>query len=165
MKTTMRSMQYSVSLLATCALSVPALASSVPFGAASAYNVVALGGSSAALTGNVSTSSDIGGRVAAAGAVTLGTTIGSEVLLGDPLWATTGPAAASGSLTGYATAVAAAIRVSFGPSLLAGLDDDRRPAVESEVFGRRYPQAIADRGGSLFAWRLAILAVTSPSDS
>lgn len=88
-----------------------------------------------------------------------------EVVLGDPLWAATGPDSAAGSVTGYAAAVAAAIRVSFGPSLLAGVGEDRRPAVEAELFGRRYPDAIADRGVSLFAWRVAILAIASPAGS
>ena len=85
-----------------------------------------------------------------------------EVVLGDPLWSTTGPAAANGSIAAYTTAVSAAIRVSFGPALLAPVGDDRRSAVETELFETRYPAAIVARGEALFAWRLAVLAVQSP---
>jgi choice-of-anchor A domain-containing protein len=58
-----------------------------PFGAASAYNLVALGTVDAKgntiIAGNISTSADVTGRVAAAGMVLTGTTIGSS-LNGDP---------------------------------------------------------------------------------
>ena len=54
-----------------------------PFGAASAYNVVALGSVDAQgntlLTGNISDNSDITGRVAASGMFLQGTTIGSDL--------------------------------------------------------------------------------------
>jgi choice-of-anchor A domain-containing protein len=58
-----------------------------PFGVASAYNLVALGTvdshGNTVIAGNISTQADITGRVAAAGVVTNGTTIGSN-LYADP---------------------------------------------------------------------------------
>ena len=60
------------------ALAAPAWAD--PFGAASAYNLVALGSSS--YTGNVTAGADVGGRIAAAGTVSsgqYGSTIGSSL--------------------------------------------------------------------------------------
>lgn len=58
-----------------------------PFGVASAYNLVALGTVDAKgntiIAGNISTNADVTGRVAAAGMVLTGTTIGSS-LNGDP---------------------------------------------------------------------------------
>jgi choice-of-anchor A domain-containing protein len=53
-----------------------------PFGAASAFNLVALGNGST--PGNIGTNSDVGGRIAAAGEVTQATTIGSS--LGSDPW-------------------------------------------------------------------------------
>lgn len=53
-----------------------------PFGAASAYNLVALGGTLAdgtMSTGNVSTQAEVTGRIAAAGQVLNGTTVGSSL--------------------------------------------------------------------------------------
>lgn len=49
-----------------------AWATTIPFGTLSAYNVVAL-------TGNISTASDIGGRAAAAGELTVSTTVGEQL--------------------------------------------------------------------------------------
>ncbi|HEU4636554.1 MAG TPA: choice-of-anchor A family protein [Edaphobacter sp.] len=58
-----------------------------PFGVASAYNLVALGTvdshGNTVIAGNIATNADITGRVAAAGMVTSGTTIGSN-LYSDP---------------------------------------------------------------------------------
>lgn len=58
-----------------------------PFGVASAYNLVALGTvdshGNTVIAGNIATNADITGRVAAAGMVTKGTTIGSN-LYSDP---------------------------------------------------------------------------------
>ncbi len=58
-----------------------------PFGVASAYNLVALGTvdshGNTLIAGNISTSADVTGRIAAAGIVLTGTTIGSS-LNGDP---------------------------------------------------------------------------------
>jgi choice-of-anchor A domain-containing protein len=64
-----------------------------PFGVASAYNLVALGTvdshGNAVIAGNIATNADITGRVAAAGMVTSGTTIGSN-LYSDP-WGSLAP--------------------------------------------------------------------------
>jgi choice-of-anchor A domain-containing protein len=58
-------------------------ASSMPFGIASAYNLVALGtvdaNGNTLIAGNISTNADITGRVAAANKITAGTTIGSSL--------------------------------------------------------------------------------------
>jgi choice-of-anchor A domain-containing protein len=58
-------------------------AASMPFGIASAYNLVALGtvdaNGNTLIAGNISTNADITGRVAAANQVTVGTTIGSSL--------------------------------------------------------------------------------------
>jgi choice-of-anchor A domain-containing protein len=58
-------------------------ASSMPFGVASAYNLVALGtvdtNGNTVIAGNISTNSDVTGRVAAANMITTGTTIGSHL--------------------------------------------------------------------------------------
>jgi choice-of-anchor A domain-containing protein len=64
-------------LLAATFAAFPAVcrADTAPFGVASAYNLVAL-------TGNVSTTADVTGRIASAGSVAGGTTIGSS--LGNP---------------------------------------------------------------------------------
>ena len=67
-------------MFAAFAFTLPAIASNIPFGVASAYNVVALGVSgSSSLTGTIADFADITGRVAAANAVTLGTTFGSSL--------------------------------------------------------------------------------------
>ena len=58
-------------------------AASMPFGVASAYNLVALGtvdtNGNTVIAGNISTNSDVTGRVAAANMITTGTTIGSHL--------------------------------------------------------------------------------------
>ena len=78
--------------------------------------------------------------------------------LGDPLWER-----ADGS-PAYASAVAAALRVSFGPSLLQGLDADRRAVVATELFDRHLAGAIAAAPpGPWFDWRLALLLVAKPA--
>ncbi len=64
-------------MVAGLAWSLPAMASTAPFGVLSAYNVVALGDT--VLTGNISDSADITGRVAAANMVLSGTTFGSSL--------------------------------------------------------------------------------------
>jgi len=73
-------------LLLTVAFSLSAgisHASSLPFGIASAYNLVALGTVDAnghtLIAGNISTNADVTGRVAAANQITVGTTIGSSL--------------------------------------------------------------------------------------
>ncbi|MBS1815533.1 MAG: choice-of-anchor A family protein [Acidobacteria bacterium] len=76
-------MKLAVALVALSGLSAFSHADTLPFGAASAYNLVALGSTngsgSVVLAGNISTSADITGRVAAANMVTAGTTIGSSL--------------------------------------------------------------------------------------
>lgn len=75
-------------LLTAAVLSLPlsasvSHASSLPFGVASAYNLVALGTvdshGNTVIAGNISTNADVTGRVAAANKVTVGTTIGSSL--------------------------------------------------------------------------------------
>lgn len=77
-------------LVALSALSAISHADSLPFGAASAYNLVALGSVNSSggtiLAGNIGTSADVTGRVAAASMITVGTTIGSS-LNSDPFGA------------------------------------------------------------------------------
>lgn len=78
-------MKHRALLLAVFLGSLPSVCKAdgvAPFGIASAYNLVAL-------TGNISTNADITGRVAAAGVVTNGTTIGSN-LYSDP-WGSLAP--------------------------------------------------------------------------
>src|ERR1700709_2212362 len=76
--------------LATTLASLPAVCKAdgiSPFGVASAYNLVALGTvdshGDTVISGNISTQADITGRIAAAGMVLTGTTVGSN-LYGDP---------------------------------------------------------------------------------
>jgi len=74
---------FLVSLLGLSLVSVAARADSVnPFGAASAYNLVALGGvntKGVAVAGTINTQADITGRIAAADKVLSGTTVGSSL--------------------------------------------------------------------------------------
>jgi choice-of-anchor A domain-containing protein len=74
---------FLLSLLGLVLISVAARADSVnPFGAASAYNLVALGGVNThgvAVAGTISTQADITGRIAAADKVLNGTTVGSSL--------------------------------------------------------------------------------------
>jgi hypothetical protein len=73
--------------------------------------------------------------------------------VGDPLWRQTGESA-------YPTAVAAALRVSFGPSLLQGLDPDRRASVAGDLFDRHLADAIAAQPPEpWFDWRLAVMVI------
>ncbi len=79
--------------------------------------------------------------------------------LGDPLWEQTGGAGGSD----YAATVAAALRVSFGPSLLQGLDPDRRSSVGAELFDGHLARAIAaEPPGPWFEWRLAVMVIAKP---
>jgi choice-of-anchor A domain-containing protein len=72
-------------LLLTASLSFAGVcqAATMPFGIASAYNLVALGtvdaNGNTLIAGNISTNADITGRVAAANKITAGTTIGSSL--------------------------------------------------------------------------------------
>ena len=73
--------------------------------------------------------------------------------VGDPLWRQTGG-------TAYPATVAAALRVSFGPSLLQDLDPDRRATVATELFDRHLAYAIATQPpGPWFDWRLAVMVI------
>ncbi|MEJ2866681.1 hypothetical protein WCD74_02835 [Actinomycetospora sp. OC33-EN08] len=73
------------------------------------------------------------------------------VELGDPLWE-------QSSGGDYAQAVAAAIRVSFGPSLLQGLEPQRRKTVATALFDDHLARAIATAPpGPWFEWRLAVM--------
>lgn len=75
--------RLAAALVALSALSAISHADSLPFGAASAYNLVALGSVNSSggtvLAGNIGTSADVTGRVAAANMITAGTTIGSSL--------------------------------------------------------------------------------------
>ncbi|WP_018331874.1 hypothetical protein [Actinomycetospora chiangmaiensis] len=74
-----------------------------------------------------------------------------HVDLGDPLWQQSGGA-------GYAQAVAAAIRVSFGPSLLHALEPQRRETVAAALFDDHLARAIAAAPpGPWFDWRVAVM--------
>jgi hypothetical protein len=76
--------------------------------------------------------------------------------LGDPLWQQSGPDA-------YPAAVAAALRVSFGPALLQGLDPDRRSVVATELFDGHLARAIAAQPPEpWFDWRLAVMVIAKP---
>lgn len=76
-------MKHFAALLLFSALSAVSYADPLPFGAASAYNLVALGSVNSSggtvLAGNISTHADVTGRVAAANMVTAGMTIGSSL--------------------------------------------------------------------------------------
>ena len=85
-----------------------------------------------------------------------------EILrLGDPVWMQTG----GGERSAYAQAVAAAIRVSFGPSLLAPVPDDQRQALAARLFDDALPAAIeAEPAEPWFDWHLALLTIAAPMD-
>ncbi|WP_157970816.1 hypothetical protein [Nakamurella deserti] len=77
--------------------------------------------------------------------------------IGDPLWDQT----RSGG--DYPTAVAAALRVSFGPALLQTLAADRRPLIAARLFDGHLARAIAEQPAEpWFHWRLAVLVVAKP---
>lgn len=82
--------------------------------------------------------------------------------LGDPLWHQTRRADPDGP-AGYPATVAAALRVSFGPSLLQGLDPDRRGAVAHALFDGHLARAIAAAPPApWFDWRLAVMVIAKP---
>lgn len=82
------------------------------------------------------------------------------VRLGDPLWDQT----RSGEPGAYARAVAAAIRVSFGPSLLAPVPADQREALSARLFDDALAAAIsAQPAEPWFDWHLVLLTVTAPT--
>jgi hypothetical protein len=65
-------------------------------------------------------------------------------------------------LTRYADRVVEALRVSFGPSLLAPIQAHRRPAIEAELFSR-VRSAVEDEGARLFEWHVAIMTIAAES--
>lgn len=77
-----------------------------------------------------------------------------EVILGDPIAERN-----DGDRAQYARAVAEAIRVSFGPSLLAAIPPGDRAAIEHELFTERLTAAIGDDTTVGFEWRLAIMSL------
>lgn len=77
--------------------------------------------------------------------------------VGDPLWEQT----RSGG--DYPTAVAAALRVSFGPALLQSVAADRRSQIAAELFDGHLARAIARQPAApWFDWRLAVLVIAKP---
>jgi hypothetical protein len=79
--------------------------------------------------------------------------------IGDPLWRQARESG-GGRPSAYPAAVAAALRVSFGPSLLQDLDPDRRDTVATELFDRHLAGAIAaQRPEPWFDWRLAVMVI------
>lgn len=78
--------------------------------------------------------------------------------LGDPLWEQTRDAGRAESI-GYPAAAAAALRVSFGPSLLQGLHPDRRSTVASQLFDHLAESIAAQQPEPWFDWRLAVMVI------
>ena len=74
-------MKIALLLVAACLTPAVCVADTLPFGQASAYNLVALGtvdsSGNTVIAGTIATNADIGGRIAAADQVLIGTTIGS----------------------------------------------------------------------------------------
>jgi len=94
-----------------------------------------------------------------------------EHRLGDPLWnavhdrnrTDSRDDAGNSADAAYARSVAQALRVSFGPSLLAGLPESRRPAVAAELFDNRLNNAILeDPGRPWFDWQLTVMVIAKP---
>lgn len=79
----------------------------------------------------------------------------NEVILGDPIAEQN-----DGDRAQYASAVAEAIRVSFGPSLLAATPPADRAAIEHELFTERLTAAIDEDTSVGFEWRLAIMSLS-----
>lgn len=82
--------------------------------------------------------------------------------IGDPLWQQTRRGDRD-SAPDYPATVAAALRVSFGPSLLCGLDQDRNRIVAAELFDGHLARAIATQPPEpWFDWRLAVMVIVKP---
>ncbi|PHV67562.1 hypothetical protein CSW57_07720 [Williamsia muralis] len=79
-----------------------------------------------------------------------------EVVLGDPI----AEQNVEGDRGQYARDVAEAIRVSFGPSLLAAIPHEDRAAIEHELFTERLTDAINQDTTVGFDWRLAIMMLS-----
>jgi hypothetical protein len=81
------------------------------------------------------------------------------VRLGDPLWEQT----RDGDPSAYARAAAAAVRVSFGPSLLASVPSDQREALSVRLFDQAFAEAISSEPAEpWFDWHLALLSIAAP---
>jgi len=63
----------------------------------------------------------------------------------------------------YARAVAAALRASFGPSLLSGIHSASKDDVATELFDRRVYESVRVANRPLFDWYLAVLTIAAPS--
>jgi hypothetical protein len=82
------------------------------------------------------------------------------VRLGDPLW----EQSRKGDPSAYARAVAAAVRVSFGPSLLASVPATQRPELSRRLFDEALVAAVSGQPAEpWFDWHLVLLTVTSPA--
>ena len=93
-----------------------------------------------------------------------------EFPLGDPLWdaahSRQDPGGSGvpdpGVDRAYALSVAQALRVSFGPSLLAGLPEPRRSGVATELFDRLAAAVLDDSGRPWFGWQLTVMVIAKP---
>jgi SAM dependent carboxyl methyltransferase len=84
------------------------------------------------------------------------------VRLGDPLWDQT----RNGDPSAYARAVAVAVRVSFGPSLLAPVPADQREPLSARLFDDALATAISGQPAEpWFDWHLALLSISAPMAS
>jgi hypothetical protein len=92
-----------------------------------------------------------------------------EFPLGDPLWDAAhsrqdpGGTDSGGVDRAYALSVAQSLRVSFGPSLLAGLPEPRRSAVATELFDRLAAAVLDDPGRPWFQWQLTVMVIAKPA--
>src|ERR1700761_9327423 len=90
-----------VLFLGLAGLSTISFADTLPLGAASAFNLVALGtvdsNGNTVIAGNIGTNADVTGRIAAANMVTVGTTIGSGLGSNDPYGSSTTFAVVAGA--------------------------------------------------------------------
>jgi choice-of-anchor A domain-containing protein len=97
----MKKTSIAVLFLGLAGLSAVSFADSLPLGAASAFNLVALGtvdsSGNTVIAGNIGTNADVMGRIAAANLVTAGTTIGSGLGSNDPYGSSTTFAVVAGA--------------------------------------------------------------------
>ena len=83
--------------------------------------------------------------------------------LGDPLWTDASESRSGPRHEIYARAVAAALRASFGPSLLGGIPSASQDDIATELFDRRVYESVRVANRPLFDWYLAVLTIASPS--
>jgi choice-of-anchor A domain-containing protein len=111
-------MKIALLLVAACLTPAVCVADTLPFGQASAYNLVALGtvnsSGNTVIAGTIATNADIGGRIAAADQVLIGTTIGSG-LNSDP-W---GAAATYGMVSTNGLAAGQIFNINGGGNVFA----------------------------------------------